>query len=482
MKSTKKILAVLLPAARTLAARWQVRASPDEAGEQYAARLEQEIQKLVPLCGASHEATAAEVVSHARIRLEQNERTIQSLVASLRAESSAANEARLLSLLDPHRGPVLRALVRAASGALDRLRDADWGAPADTVRRTAAEALASGEARGELTALGLLTILVTRRAGYNLQSCRSCEHLVAGPGNVPRCRRYDEPLDPDVSSQGRPAWCRGWVLVGGKVPRCGHCVEYVDDLVSYRTSEIGTGCRALRKLVSGPRARPLPDCPGFQRRASPRGPADRPPANLDTLGKRHTLNEVGDCVAWCAACRENTAAGLHPDGTKPDPSPTEAARTTSLSQRVAEMEEILLDLNDVLTEAKGLCSFAREPAAVEVSKARGRMEEAARKYRRALVRHQLACSHPPSSIREASTTPPTRLCGDCGLAEMQSGVNPHYRLLGREISKVPVLPAADAKSWVRGRSLRPHEALRLRQELEASSGDPERWLREIYSE
>jgi hypothetical protein len=40
---------------------------------------------------------------------------------------------------------------------------------------------------------------------------------------------------------------------------------------------------------------------------------------LDTVGKRHTLTEEGDCVGWCSACRENRASGRNPDGTAPEP-------------------------------------------------------------------------------------------------------------------------------------------------------------------
>jgi hypothetical protein len=39
--------------------------------------------------------------------------------------------------------------------------------------------------------------------------------------------------------------------------------------------------------------------------------------DLDTVGKRHTLTEEGDCVGWCSACRENRASGRNPDGTAP---------------------------------------------------------------------------------------------------------------------------------------------------------------------
>jgi hypothetical protein len=39
---------------------------------------------------------------------------------------------------------------------------------------------------------------------------------------------------------------------------------------------------------------------------------------LDTVGKRHTLTEEGDCVGWCEACRENRASGRNPDGTVPE--------------------------------------------------------------------------------------------------------------------------------------------------------------------
>jgi hypothetical protein len=39
--------------------------------------------------------------------------------------------------------------------------------------------------------------------------------------------------------------------------------------------------------------------------------------DLDTLGKRHTLTEEGDCEGWCPACRENRASGRNPDGTAP---------------------------------------------------------------------------------------------------------------------------------------------------------------------
>ena len=40
------------------------------------------------------------------------------------------------------------------------------------------------------------------------------------------------------------------------------------------------------------------------------------PEELDTLGKRHTITDLGDCVHWCKACKENERAGLNPDGTE----------------------------------------------------------------------------------------------------------------------------------------------------------------------
>jgi hypothetical protein len=50
-------------------------------------------------------------------------------------------------------------------------------------------------------------------------------------------------------------------------PRCGTCVSYADDLVNPRTNDVGAGCSTTRRLVAGPAALPLGDCPGHVPRA-----------------------------------------------------------------------------------------------------------------------------------------------------------------------------------------------------------------------